>query len=597
MTAQDDAIQHGNGHARVVAGPGTGKTSVLIRRIEHLIRDRGVVPSSVVAVTFTDAAGRELRQRLENLDPALPGLPSASTLHSFAFRHLRLRTGSAFVGERVLDAWEIRQLLCEDLGRRVGRSGAQVNELLAEYDAAWRTLEEPAPSAFRATFETELETLRRVFDFALPGELVYKFKRFLDGEPGYIVEASHYLVDEYQDLNACELAVVEELASRSGAEVFVAGDDDQCIYRFRHAQPDGLREFGDTYDGATDYLLDQCHRCAEPILEAALRLMEHEEGRIPKNIHATHGEGEVRVVSYPSVQQQTAGVRDLVLQHLEAGVTPEDILVLVPRRSMAQGLVDALLETGAHAVNAADPDQALNDEAVRRLIFAIRFTRDEADAVAIRGWLRCTDGIGPGTARVLVDAALEEDISFIDACRASSADRVVGAMEELEALAHRIRDSDTFEDVLEEAEEAGFVPGALDHLRSLIEQLHAMQETPQTGIEVLEQLEEEEAEPEALTPGAVAVTTFRKAKGLTAEVVVVTDLDDDVIPGDTQGEDLAEQRRLLYVTMTRARRALYLTHPATRFGHPTSYAGAGHHAPGNYRQRSRFLNEIGIPSE
>lgn len=154
-------------------------------------------------------------------------------------------------------------------------------------------------------------------------------------------------------------------------------------------------------------------------------------------------------------------------------------------------------------------------------------------------------------------------------------------MENLEALAQRIRDSDTFEDVLEEAEEAGFAPGALDHLRSLIEQLHAMQKTPQTGIEVLEQLEEEEAGPDALTTGAVAVKTFRKAKGLTAEAVVMTDLDDDVIPGDTQGDDLAEQRRLLYVTMTRARRALYLTHPATRFGHPTSYAGAGHHAPGN----------------
>jgi DNA helicase-2/ATP-dependent DNA helicase PcrA len=120
---------------------------------------------------------------------------------------------------------------------------------------------------------------------------------------------------------------------------------------------------------------------------------------------------------------------------------------------------------------------------------------------------------------------------------------------------------------------------------------------PEVGLEALQQVEEGDAEPEGLAKGSVSVTTFRKAKGLTAEVVVATDLDDDVVPGDVQGEDLAEQRRLLYVTMTRARRFLYLTHPSTRFGHPTSYAGAGHRAPGNYRQRSRFLDEVGIASQ
>lgn len=551
----------------------------------------------MVAVTFTDAAGRELRQRLEELEPPLRGIPTAGTLHSFAFRHLRLRTGSAFVGQRVMDSWEVRQLLCEDLGRRVGRTGAQVGQLLAEYDAAWRSLEEPPSSAFRAAFEAELENLRRVFDFALLGELVYKFKRFLDGEPGYVVEADHYLVDEYQDLNACELAVIEELSRRSEAEVFVAGDDDQCIYRFRHAHPVGLRDFGTTYEGATDYVLEECYRCAEPILAAALRLMEHESGRIPKPIHSPNRDGEIQVLSFPSVQAQHRGVTELVAQHLDQGVAPEQILVLVPRRNMAQGYVATLTEADVAAVNTADPDHILNDESVRRLLFAIRFAEDEADAVALRGWLRCTAGVGTGTVHHLISDALESDISFLEACQRSTSRRVTDALQELEVLGSRIRDVDTFEQVLAEMAEAGMPEDALEHLGDLISKLHASDQSPTAGAEALRQLEEEEAESEELGAAGVSVTTFRKAKGLTAEVVIVTDLDDDIVPGDAQGDDLAEQRRLLYVTMTRARRWLYLTHPLTRFGHPTSYAGAGHRAPGNYRKRSRFLDEVGIPSQ
>jgi superfamily I DNA/RNA helicase len=251
---------------------------------------------------------------------------------------------------------------------------------------------------------------------------------------------------------------------------------------------------------------------------------------------------------------------------------------------MAKGLVDAFTEVGVAAVNAADPDQTLNDDTVRRLLFAVRFAQDEGDAVAVRGWLKCTAGIGVGTVRGLIDAALESDAPFVETCRNSSTPRVVAAIEELDLLAKRIRDADTFGQVLDEAEAAGLPADALLHLRGLIQALHASDKTLEGA---LQNLEEGDAEPEGIAEGAVSVTTFRKAKGLTAEVVVVTDLDDDVVPGDVLGEDLAEQRRLLYVTMTRAR----------RFLHPTSYAGAGHRAPGNYRERSRFLDEVGIASQ
>ena len=170
--SQRRAIEHAAGNARLIAGPGTGKTDVLTRHAHHLIGDLGVDPTTLLVLTFTDATGRELRERLAKSDPPLAELPDARTLHSYAFRELRRRSGSEFVGHTVLDSWEERHLLCEDLGRLVSRTGAQTAGILNEYDAAWRTLSEPPSTAFRSRFENQIERLRRVFDFALRGELV-----------------------------------------------------------------------------------------------------------------------------------------------------------------------------------------------------------------------------------------------------------------------------------------------------------------------------------------------------------------------------------------------------------------------------------------
>jgi len=594
MTVQDEAIAHEEGHARLIAGPGTGKTRAIIEHAAYLVRTGGVSHDRIKVLTFTDAAGKELRDRLSEFHPPLQGIPDAGTLHSYAFRELRKRSGSEYVGRNILSQWEVRNLLCEDLGHAISRSGAQVSNILNEYDAAWRTLTELRPDAFRSSFETELEKLRTVFDFALLGELVYKYMKLMNSDPAYSPDLDYLLVDEYQDLNPCDLSVIREIGRRCSANFYVAGDDDQCIYHFRHADPSGIRLFPEEYENATSYILDICYRCGSPILEPALRLMGHEEGRIEKPIRCIRGDGELHVYSFPSIQQEHRGVGEIIQRHVMEGVNLNNILVLIPRRSFAESYTKSLIEAGIPAINMANPEDILNDD-VRKLLYALRFALQEDDPIAARGWLHLTRGIGPGTVATLIGEALQNSIPFLEACRNSSSNRVRSSIEDLEGFANLVSEESAFEEILTDIENDENIPELeIQKLKTIAAELHLPDARPDELREAVQDMEEGgEQLPEA-TIERIRVTTFRKAKGLTADVVIVTDLDDDIVPADEP--DISEQRRLFYVTMTRAREFLYLAHVTTRFGR-TRYAGAGHRAPGPYRQRSRFLDEIGVRSE
>lgn len=596
MDNQADAISHGGGPARLLAGPGTGKTTAIIGRIEHLVRNLGVEPNRILVLTFSVATAFDLTERLGKLDPPLPSLPEVRTLHSYAFHILRTRSGQEFVGANTIDEWEQRELLCPDLARRVGRTPAQVGAALKEYDAAWRTLEQPPSAPWRAVFESWLERLRSVFHFAMLGELVYKLKQLLDGDPEFAPEFEVLLVDEYQDLNACDLAVVRELASRQGVDPFVAGDDDQCIYRFRQADPTGIRKFGDDYPGASDYLLEACYRCGRPILEAALELISHEPpGRVEKTLLPVSDEGEVHVYALNSPQQSVKAVADLAARH-SGEVDLGQILILVPRRSFAAQYVNELNDRGIAAVNLADPEHVLDDCRSRRIMYAIRYAINSDDAIALRGWFRCTDGIGPAAVASVIDHCLELHVPFAESCAEVGSSAVKSALTELENLAARVAGRDSFAQVLEElVGGAGMSEASIERLRELGRALHIEEEDPEAALVELAAQEGETATLPEEASSVVRVTTLRKAKGLTAEVVVVTDLDDDIVPGNAV--DLSEERRLIYVSMTRARRFLYMLHVNYRYYHSTGYAGSGAQAPGPYRQRSRYLSEVGLPSE
>lgn len=395
--------EYDGGNGRVVAGPGTGKTTRLVGHVRDLI-DSAADPDRILVLTFSRATAADLRERLDEELPDYQERPKASTLHSHCFRELRRLTGSAFVGEVTADEWEARQLICEDLGERLGITGAAANELLIEYEAAWRTVGPPPTAAEAATFETQLEQLRLVFDFALLGEPVYKFKQFLDGAPDYIPEIDHLLVDEYQDLNPCDLYVIRELAHRSQGNIVVFGDDDQCIYAFRQADPGGLARFPTEHYDVGEYELDVCHRCPSAIFKPAQRLIEHNPYRLGKSIRPEHDGGTLEAHAVASEKQEHEAVVRLISQHRDDGVPLGEMLVLVPRRNLAEHYTHALLSNGIDAVNLAAPESAMNELAVRRLVCALRLSHSPNDFLALRGWLRCSHGVGVKKIAGLIEA-------------------------------------------------------------------------------------------------------------------------------------------------------------------------------------------------
>lgn len=271
---QKQAASHVGCHACLVAGPGTGKTLVITRRIVYLVDEKGVDPDSIVALTFTRAAAAELRRRVaEELGEERS--PRIWTLHSFALRQLLRNSELApdiLKPIRIADDWEERHIILEDLANTLGIDVRQARQKLWSLSAAWESLRadaegwpEPSPDP---KFIGAWEEHRLVYGYALRAELVYRLKLAVEQYEGFDLEGAsgHVLVDEYQDLNRCDLAVVRALVDR-GAELFAAGDDDQSIYGFRRAYPQGIREFLQDYPGGVLLKLRVTKRCDPQILK------------------------------------------------------------------------------------------------------------------------------------------------------------------------------------------------------------------------------------------------------------------------------------------------------------------------------------------
>jgi DNA helicase-2/ATP-dependent DNA helicase PcrA len=261
LPEQRTAAAHVGSHARLLAGPGTGKTLTLARHACFLVAERNVPPGNILAVTFTRAAARELRQRVQK-ELGEEQCPRISTLHSFALRQL-LKNATRITDLpqplRIADDWEERHIILEDLKTLLNLGHIdEARDLLGELSADWQSL-----TADEADWERRFpdprflgawREHRRIYGYTLRSELVYQLKKALAQRGDFELEGplEHFLVDEYQDLNRCDLAVVREIASRK-VELFIAGDDDQSIYGFRKAHPEGIRRFPQDYPGAKNF--------------------------------------------------------------------------------------------------------------------------------------------------------------------------------------------------------------------------------------------------------------------------------------------------------------------------------------------------------
>ena len=628
LVGQREAASHSGNHARLLAGPGTGKTFTLTRHIRYLVEEKGVEPDRILAFTFTRAAAQELNSRVGG-ELGEGKTPRISTLHSFALRqllknsHLSLSLPQPL---RIADDWEERHIVLEDLKALLGlKRISDTQDLVNQLSADWQSLTAEADDWEKRfpdpQFLAAWREHRGIYGYTLRSELVYRLKQALENRDDFELESpiEHLVVDEYQDLNRCDLAVVNYIASRD-VELFVAGDDDQSIYGFRKAHPDGIRRFPSDYLGASELELEICKRCDRNILEFGLFVAAQDYERTDKAIRpeADADDGEVRLLRFSNQGDEARGIAK-ICSHLISGhqMEPHDILILL--RSDTNGVFSgpikqALVDEGL-PVSESSGVSPLDEVAGRGLLAFLRLLIQEEDSLAWRALLQVwCDGIGRGTLDELYKKARSRSETFAQTVLAAHASpeilepryrgRVSSATEKFMAAKQRVaeegllKDTETRDELLHSLWGiSAIVVGDPSEAEPFMERVESTVDAfDLTTIEdTLRMLEvESEGIEQEVEEGQVNILTMHRAKGLTAEAVVVAVAEDEYLPGRAQGDEIGDERRLLYVSLTRAKHHLFVTYSNRRIGQQSHY-GRNRGTP--VRNISRFLEDSPIPPQ
>ncbi|MDP9279109.1 MAG: ATP-dependent helicase, partial [Gemmatimonadota bacterium] len=439
-------------HARVLAGPGTGKSATLVALIERLLE--GVPSPRVRLLTFTRAATGELAKKVAEHPAAAAERPS--TIHSFAISVLLRNSGAGGFPEplRIADPWEYGTLIRPTLAARVGVGVRELDRLVREMAAAWESLEpeeDPRVDALtRARFLGAWDEHRRIYGYTLLAELPYALRQALIDHPDLAgTDYNLLVVDEYQDLNACDLAVLHLLADR-GSSLVGAGDDDQSIYSFRRAAPEGIRRFPEDYVGADDFTLSISQRCGSSILEWATFVIEGDPDRPPRpRLEPSEDApaGEVALLAFDDQVAEARGVATLIEKLIEEGeVPPEKILVLF--RSDYNKHFSRLIEQELDrlGIESSDPEivgRMLAERGNRWLLAAFRLLVHREDSLAWATLLHLTSGIGNSFIDYVYDRAREARTQFGPALLAARAEEFDGAPAAPANLARDLIDSMT----------------------------------------------------------------------------------------------------------------------------------------------------------
>ena len=599
---QEIAIAHEGAPARLLAGPGTGKTWSLTQRVIRLVKDPKVLPINILVLTFTRAAAQELRQRVRGAAGDDEVLPRVSTLHSFALRQILLNAGnldSLPSPLRIADDWEERNIIEPDIKKALElRRVREVRDLFAKLASDWETLRADA-SGWKQEFPHPgfvgaWEAHREMYGYTLRSELVYQLKRAIEQSPDFEIEGPplHLLIDEYQDLNQCDIAVVNHIR-RLGAELYVVGDDDQSIYGFRNAHPLAIRDFTSDVPEAADLRLEVCRRCSPAVLKLADSVIRNEVGRVPKDLRPQDGraEGVVQLRSYTNQREEAQGIAEECAKIVASGVEPSDIMILL--RSDRNGVFSEVIEEALRQRELpvhtdVGQDGPFDTDDGRRFLSLLRLAADRNDSLAWRALVALdhnrlgekaisdiesvTRSIG-GTFASTVLLNLNED-----ACGQVSGRLRTYAQGVLDDCT-RIHSALDVSDTMPDEQNAEFVrrvraldaPARIElpdeYQRALGEIARLAEDVAASELpEVIRAIGATRAEDEAvIEPSSVNILSMHKAKGLGSHTVFIAAAEDEYIPGraDTQ-EKRDEERRLLYVSISRAKEQLFITYCGRR---------------------------------
>jgi ATP-dependent DNA helicase UvrD/PcrA len=620
--AQREAVLHTEGPVLVVAGAGSGKTRVLTRRIAHLLGAVGVKPPEILAITFTNKAAGEMRERVGDLVGPPARAAWVMTFHSACGRILRreaqrLGYRSNFTIYDSADQLRLVKRCLEELERDPKRFTPR--GIHSQISNAKNTLVGPADYTERvASFYDQ--TVAEVYDlyqkrlFASNAvdfdDMLFLTVDVLERFPearGKWQEAFRYvLVDEYQDTNHAQYRLLQLLAEKH-RNVFAVGDPDQSIYGFRGADIRNVMEFEQDFPGSYSIALEQNYRSTQHILDAANGVISHNRERKPKNLWSELGDGDpVRVIEVEDEHAEARYVAAEIALLVEEGLNGSDVAVFYRTNAQSRVLEDVLVRQGI-AYQVIGGPRFYERAEIKDLVAYLQVLDNPYDAVSLlRIANRPRRGIGDSSlARLqtwadqreisLWEAMAEAEMAGVGAAPQKALKTFRGTIESLMSAAMELEVPELIEEVLArsgymeslEAERTIEAQGRIENLQELVSVAREWREQAQdtTLSAFLQEVSLYSDQDEIRGDGSlVTLMTLHNAKGLEFRAVYLIGMEEGIFPHSRSIEEqgVEEERRLCYVGMTRAQERLTLLHASSRM----LYGGRNHNLP------SRFLDEV-----
>ncbi len=625
---QREAVAASLGHARILAGAGSGKTRVLVHRIAWLIQAEGFSPANILAVTFTNKAAAEMRGRIEDILGYPPGGMWVGTFHGLAHRLLRAHWKDAELPQsfQILDSDDQLRML-----KRIIR-GMELDEaqwppkqaqwyINAQKDEGLRAKDiqpghDPYSQKMLAIYKAYEDACQRagVIDF---GEILLRSHELWLKCPDILAQYQQrfrqILVDEFQDTNTLQYAWLRLLTGASG-NLFIVGDDDQSIYGWRGARIENIQQFDQDFEGATTIRLEQNYRSTGNILKAANKVIANNSERLGKELWTEDEDGDlIQVYNAFNERDEASYLVEQVRKWVNDGGDRRDCAVLYRSNAQSRVIEEALLQANM-PYRVYGGLRFFERAEIKDVLSYLRLVANRLDDAAFERIVNTpTRGIGAATLTQLRQYARERGLSMwhsalemLDARSfAARAGNALAAfitlidsltpeqpdmpLHELTQLV--IDESGLREHFAKDKTEKG--QGRIDNLDELISATRQFVQPPDEEEENLSELDAFLSHA-ALEAGdnqgdkwedCVQLMTLHSAKGLEFPVVFMVGMEEGLFPGQKSSDDpvrLAEERRLCYVGMTRARQTLYLLYTEQRFLYGQEMM----------QRPSRFLSEL-----
>lgn len=612
---QKEAVLVDDRHVRVIAGAGSGKTRVLTMRIAYLIAERQVYPNSILAITFTNKAAKEMKDRIEKMIATDGGSVWISTIHSLCMRILREDIMALGYPRNfsIVDQNDQNQILKEayrqyDIDKKTLPYGVVLNYIAnnkyADIDpqralmmAGGNQIEERKAKAYAYY----CERLRSIYGLDFDDLILWTvelFKKYIDIKTKWAKRFRYVMVDEFQDIDKSQYELIRQLSFYHD-NLYVVGDPDQTIYTWRGADVNIIINFEKDYPDTRTIILNQNYRSTNNILNGANSVIKNNRARVEKDLFAQNGDG-AKIIhkSLDNDILEAYYVKNTIQKIHDDGTPYRDIAVLYRSNYLSRNIEKVLVENGIPYVIYGGIRFYERAE-VKDILSYLKLITLGDDLSFIRVINTPKRGIGQKTIENILDLAKEHGLTMYQVIKeglyAKNKDTFTAFVKMIERFREKLHDNDLeslLKAVLDDTGYRDYLTNdnefeRLENVKALVDDIKNYQETfPDSNLDEYLQMISlyTDKDSENLTD-AVNLMTIHSSKGLEFDTVFVIGMSESVFPSDKSLADglkgLEEERRLAYVAYTRAKRLLYLTE-----SHDFSFVLS------KIKTTSRFIEEI-----